>query len=80
MPMIQIDLQPLIEEQRDQLRRRVAAAVSASIGVPYSYVSLAIREWPAENLVEAGGWGRYDRRVLLGEAHVQAAHPSESGR
>ena len=72
MPLIQIDLQPLNPEQRAELRSRVVAAVSKAIGSPAAYVSLVIRESEPPNLVEAGGWGPYDRRepVRAGEPGV----------
>jgi phenylpyruvate tautomerase PptA (4-oxalocrotonate tautomerase family) len=62
MPIIQIDLQPLSDEQRAELRSRVVAAVSRAIGSPSAYVSVIIRESEPANLVEAGGWGPYDSR------------------
>jgi phenylpyruvate tautomerase PptA (4-oxalocrotonate tautomerase family) len=62
MPLIQIDLQPLSDQQRSELRSRVVMAVSSAIGSPPQYVSVVIRESPPANLVEAGGWGPYDRR------------------
>jgi phenylpyruvate tautomerase PptA (4-oxalocrotonate tautomerase family) len=65
MPMIQIDLQPLNDDQRAELRTRVVAAVSNAIGSPYPYVSVVIREWEPTNIVEAGGWGPYDRREII---------------
>jgi phenylpyruvate tautomerase PptA (4-oxalocrotonate tautomerase family) len=65
MPMIQIDVQPLSNEQRAELRSRVIAAVSGAIGSPYPYISIVIRESEPPNLVEAGGWGAYDRRELI---------------
>jgi|HubBroStandDraft_4_1064222.scaffolds.fasta_scaffold1662150_2 phenylpyruvate tautomerase PptA (4-oxalocrotonate tautomerase family) len=73
MPMIQIDLQQLNDEQRAELRTRAVAAVSNAIGSPYPYVSLVIRESEPANIVEAGGWGPYDARQLLEEAHGPAA-------
>ena len=65
MPIIQLDVQPLTGEQRAELRRRAAAAVHDSIGSPYAYINIAIRESPPANLVEAGGWGRYGDRHTL---------------
>jgi phenylpyruvate tautomerase PptA (4-oxalocrotonate tautomerase family) len=62
MPLIQIDLQPLSDEQRAELRSRVMAAVTRTIGSPSAYVSVIIRESEPGNLVEAGGWGPYDSR------------------
>jgi phenylpyruvate tautomerase PptA (4-oxalocrotonate tautomerase family) len=62
MPLIQIDLQPLSDMQRAELRSRVVAAVSRAIGSPSAYVSVIIRESEPANLVEAGGWGPYDSR------------------
>jgi phenylpyruvate tautomerase PptA (4-oxalocrotonate tautomerase family) len=62
VPLIQLDVQPLNPEQRAELRSRVVAAVSKAIGSPSAYVSVVIRESEPANLVEAGGWGPYDRR------------------
>jgi phenylpyruvate tautomerase PptA (4-oxalocrotonate tautomerase family) len=74
MPLIQIDLQPLSPQQRAGLRPRVVAAVSEAIGSPYPYVSVIIRESEPPNLVEAGGWGRYDRREPVPAAEPAAGH------
>jgi phenylpyruvate tautomerase PptA (4-oxalocrotonate tautomerase family) len=69
MPLIQIDLQPLSDKQRAELRSRVVAAVSRAIGSPSAYVSVIIRESEPANLVEAGGWGPYhSRRPASGAA------------
>jgi phenylpyruvate tautomerase PptA (4-oxalocrotonate tautomerase family) len=65
MPIIQIDLQPLNDEQRAELRTRVVDAVSNAIGSPPLYVSVVIRESEPSNLVEAGGCGPYDNRELV---------------
>jgi phenylpyruvate tautomerase PptA (4-oxalocrotonate tautomerase family) len=65
MPIIQIDLQPLNDEQRAELRTRVVDAVSNAIGSPPLYVSVVIRESEPSNLVEAGGCGPYDHRELV---------------
>jgi phenylpyruvate tautomerase PptA (4-oxalocrotonate tautomerase family) len=73
MPMIQIDLQPLSNKQRAELRSRVVAAVSSAIGSPYPYISVMIRESEPSNLVEAGGWGPYDRRELIPEPPSDSA-------
>jgi phenylpyruvate tautomerase PptA (4-oxalocrotonate tautomerase family) len=76
--MIQLDLQPLSDEQRAELRRRVTVAVSNAIGSPVAYVSVMIRESESSNLVEAGGWGPYDRRELMPDprSDVTAAEPA----
>lgn len=65
MPMIQIDVQPLSDQQRAELRARAVAAVANAIGVPDRYVSMIIRESEPAGLVEAGGWGEYDRREMI---------------
>jgi phenylpyruvate tautomerase PptA (4-oxalocrotonate tautomerase family) len=78
MPMIQIDLQPLSDEQRAELRSRVTAAVSSAIGSPVPYVSVMIRESEPSNLVEAGGWGPYDRREPVPDPHRDAAEPASA--
>lgn len=64
MPLIQVDLQPLNDKQRAELRSRVVAAVSSAIGSPPAYVSVIIRESEPASLVEAGGWGPYESREL----------------
>ncbi len=86
MPLIQIDLQPLSDNQRAELRSRVVAAVSCAIGSPYSYITVVIRESQPSNLVEAGGWGPYNRRELLldprsatvGPLHPPTAQPANA--
>ena len=65
MPIIQIDLQPLDDDQRAELRTRAAAAVVRALGTPDAYVSIIIRESEPSNLVEAGGWGPYNRREAI---------------
>ena len=65
MPIIQIDVQPLTAEQREELRTRAAAIVHKAIGSPYDYISIVIREWPSEALLEAGGTGPYAKRTVL---------------
>jgi phenylpyruvate tautomerase PptA (4-oxalocrotonate tautomerase family) len=65
VPMIQIDLQKLTEEQRAELRQRTVAAVAEAIGSPYPYISVVIRESEPTNIVEAGGWGPYDAREII---------------
>ena len=67
MPMIQIDIQPLDDSQRAELRTRAVAAVVNAIGSPAGYVSLVIRESEPTNIVEAGGWGRYAEREMIGD-------------
>jgi phenylpyruvate tautomerase PptA (4-oxalocrotonate tautomerase family) len=62
MPLIQIDVQPLGDEQRRELLARAVAAVMAALGTPGPYVSIVIRESVHSNLVEAGGSGEYERR------------------
>lgn len=75
MPMIQIDLQPLTDDQRAELRTRVVEAVVNAIGSPYPYVSVVLRESEPKNIVEAGAWGPYDRREP-----IEAAHRGPDGR
>jgi phenylpyruvate tautomerase PptA (4-oxalocrotonate tautomerase family) len=65
VPLIQIDLQPLTDDQRAELRTRAVAAVADAIGAPDAYVSVIIREAEPACLVEAGGWGPYERRVPI---------------
>lgn len=68
MPIIQLDVQRLTDQQRAELRRRVTEAVHRTIGSPYDYINVAIRESEPPNLVEAGGWGPYGGRHPLGPA------------
>jgi phenylpyruvate tautomerase PptA (4-oxalocrotonate tautomerase family) len=74
VPLIQIDVQPLNEEQRAELRARAVAAVTGAIGSPAQYVSVVIRESEPANLVEAGGWGSYDRRQMIRPAALERQH------
>jgi phenylpyruvate tautomerase PptA (4-oxalocrotonate tautomerase family) len=76
MPLIQIDLQPLSDQQRSELRARVVMAVSSAIGSPARYVSVVIRESAPASLLEAGGWGPYDRREDVASRHHSAQNPS----
>ena len=69
VPIVQIDLQPLNDDQRAELRTRVVAAVSNAIGTRYQDVSVVIRESEPENLVEAGGSGPYDRWEPVAGSH-----------
>ena len=62
MPMIQLDVQPLDDDQRRELRHRCVAAVCDAIGSPDPYVSVIIRESQPGNLVEAGGSGPDEAR------------------
>ena len=75
--MIQIDLQPLSDEQRAELRRRVTVAVANAIGSPVAYVSVIIR---SQNLQpgRGGRLGPYDRRELMPDprSDVTAVKPT----
>jgi phenylpyruvate tautomerase PptA (4-oxalocrotonate tautomerase family) len=75
VPLIQIDVQPLTQEQRAELRARVVAAVTGAIGSPAQYVSVVIRESEPSNLVEAGGWGSYDRRQMIETGRLLRSQP-----
>lgn len=66
MPLVQIDVQPLNDDQRAELLRRAVTAISDAIGAPGTYVSIIIRESEPSNLVEAGGSGPYDHREAIG--------------
>lgn len=68
MPIIQIDVQPLNEPKRAELRARVVVAVSAAIGSPDQYINVIIRESHPTNFVEAGGWGPYGKRQPIRNA------------
>jgi len=80
MPLIQIDLQPLSDQQRSELRSRVVMAVSSAIGSPPRYVSVVIRESAPANLVEAGGWGPYDSREDVGAGRHEPVLPLPTAR
>jgi phenylpyruvate tautomerase PptA (4-oxalocrotonate tautomerase family) len=75
MPLIQIDLQPLTDQQRSELRSRVVMAVSSAIGSPPQYVSVIIRESDPASLVEAGGWGPYHHREDVAACSHEPAVP-----
>jgi phenylpyruvate tautomerase PptA (4-oxalocrotonate tautomerase family) len=71
VPQIQIDVQPLTDDQRSALRERTARAVTAAIGSPTEYVNVVIRESAPSHLVEAGESGTYqDRGLISGEARA----------
>ena len=74
MPMIQIDVHPLSDQQRSELRERAVPVVANAIGVPERYVSIIIRESEPANLVEAGGWGAYAHRELIVTPRPGRAH------
>jgi phenylpyruvate tautomerase PptA (4-oxalocrotonate tautomerase family) len=74
MPIIQLDVQPLTDQQRAELRVRVTEAVHRTIGSPYAYINVAIRESGPANLVEAGGWGPYHDRHPLEAARSGPEH------
>jgi phenylpyruvate tautomerase PptA (4-oxalocrotonate tautomerase family) len=65
MPLIQLDVQPLDDDQRAELRERAVMAVCENLGVPDQYVSIVIREVEARNLVETGAWGDYEDRQRI---------------
>jgi 4-oxalocrotonate tautomerase family enzyme len=55
MPLIQIDFQTrLTADQKRTLTRRVRKTVNDALGSPDPYISVVIREWPPENVVESG--------------------------
>ncbi len=55
MPFIQMDFRTkLTEEQKRTLTRRVRKTVSEALGSPDPYISIVIRKWPEENVVESG--------------------------
>jgi phenylpyruvate tautomerase PptA (4-oxalocrotonate tautomerase family) len=74
MPIIQLDVQPLTDQQRSELRIRITEAVHRTIGSPYAYINVAIHESAVANLVEAGGWGPYHNRQPLEPAHGGPEH------
>jgi phenylpyruvate tautomerase PptA (4-oxalocrotonate tautomerase family) len=75
MPLIQLDVQPLTDDQRADLRTQAVAAVSEALGSPSACVSVVIRESNPANLVEAGGWGAYHSREVM-----TAARPEDGRR
>jgi 4-oxalocrotonate tautomerase family enzyme len=55
MPYIQVDLREgLSTEAKRALHRDLLDAVHQSIGSAYHQINIVLREWPAENLAEAG--------------------------
>jgi 4-oxalocrotonate tautomerase family enzyme len=68
MPFIQLDIQEgLSKTQKEQLTKEVVAIVNDAIGSSVAHINFVIREWPTENLVEAGE----ANRNLLGKANGQ---------
>jgi hypothetical protein len=80
MPMIQLDVQPLTQAQRDELRRRAVGVVVNAIGSPDRYVSVIIREHEHVQLVEAGGMGPYDARELIEQPFPEPAAEAHGDR
>jgi 4-oxalocrotonate tautomerase family enzyme len=55
MPLIQMDFRTkLTDEQKRILIGRVRKTVNRTLGAPDPYISILIREWPEENVVESG--------------------------
>lgn len=55
MPLIQIDFgTKLTDEQKRILTGRVRKTVNGALGSPDPYISIIIREWPEDNVVESG--------------------------
>jgi phenylpyruvate tautomerase PptA (4-oxalocrotonate tautomerase family) len=55
MPYIQVDVRAgLSGSQLAELRRQIVEVVHEAIGSARPHINVAIRELPAENLVEAG--------------------------
>ena len=55
MPYIQVDLREgLSSETKHALNRDMREAVHQAIGSAYHQINIVLREWPAENLAEAG--------------------------
>lgn len=55
MPFIQLDIQEgLTKGQKAQLTKEVVRIVNDAIGSSVAHINFVIREWPTENLVEAG--------------------------
>ena len=55
MPYIQVDLrEALSEDQKRALNQDILDAVHQSLGSAYHQINIVLREWPAENLAEAG--------------------------
>ena len=59
MPYIQIDLQKgLSKAQKSELTQEVVKVVNGAIGSSVAHINVVLREWPTENIVEAGQAGR----------------------
>jgi 4-oxalocrotonate tautomerase family enzyme len=55
MPYIQVDLREgLSNERKRALNLDLREAVHRAIGSAYHQINIVLREWPAENLAEAG--------------------------
>jgi phenylpyruvate tautomerase PptA (4-oxalocrotonate tautomerase family) len=55
MPYIQLDLREgLSSERKRALNLDLREAVHRAIGSAYHQINIVLREWPAENLAEAG--------------------------
>lgn len=55
MPYIQVDLREgLSSETKQALNRDLVEAIHQAIGSAYHQINVVLREWPAENLAEAG--------------------------
>ena len=68
MPYIQVDLREgLSSETKQALNRDLREAVHQAIGSAYHQINIVLREWPAENLAEAGETAA-DYRVSEGVA------------
>jgi 4-oxalocrotonate tautomerase family enzyme len=59
MPYIQLDIQEgLTLEQKKALTTQVVDVVNKAIGSSKPHINFVIREWPTENIAEAGKAGR----------------------
>ena len=64
MPFIQVDItEGLSPAQLTTLRERIVEVVHASIGSSRAHINIAIRQLPAEQIVEAGRTGQVQANV-----------------
>lgn len=55
MPLIQLDFRTeLTGDQKRTLTQRIRKSVNSALGSPDPYISVVIRVWPEENVVESG--------------------------
>lgn len=73
MPYIQCEFQEgLSKQQKERLANQIVKVVNASIGSSIPHINVVIREWPGQNLVEAG---EHDRDFKSTQADALVGEP-----